>query len=507
MKLFFSDRIKDVDVNTIKYEPISSLNLMERAALNCFDWICANVNLSKKIVVFAGVGNNGGDALVIARMLCNIKAEVQVCFLKFSENISPDCHHNINALLALNIPVLNVHSFEDINDVNLSDSIIIDGIFGSGLSKPVVGWIGKIIEKINNSNSTIVSIDTPSGLFGEDNLSNKKQNGAIVKATHTLTLEQPKIAQLFAENNCYVGKLHIISIGLHAKAKDEVESAFYYLDNSFVKSLIKERPNYSHKGTYGHVIVIAGKYGMMGANVLAAKAAYKAGCGLVTSQVPVKGVDVMQISVPEALLFIDESDYIITQISEEINRYSAVLFGPGVGSKCNTKKAFQQLLTTAKIPLVIDADGLNIISENKALLDLLPENTILTPHPKEFERLFGKFDDPFSRVQFMQSQCVKRKINIIYKGANTIIVTSTGACFFNSTGNSGLATGGSGDVLSGIVTSLLAQGYNYCHAMCVGVWIHGKSADIAVNDMAEHSVIASDIINYLGKTIKSLIDE
>ena len=147
MKLFFSDRIKDVDVNTIKYEPISSLNLMERAALNCFDWICANVNLSKKIVVFAGVGNNGGDALVIARMLCNIKAEVQVCFLNFSENISPDCHHNINALLALNIPVLNVHSFEDINDVNLSDSIIIDGIFGSGLSKPVVGWIGKIIEK------------------------------------------------------------------------------------------------------------------------------------------------------------------------------------------------------------------------------------------------------------------------------------------------------------------------------------------------------------------------
>ena len=507
MKLFLSDKIKDVDANTIKYEPISSLKLMDRAAVNCYKWICANVNLSKKIVVFAGVGNNGGDALVIARMLYNTKADVQVCFLNFSDKISPDCQQNLNVLSELNIPIHYFDSFENIEAVNLSDSIIIDGIFGSGLSKPIVGWVGKIIERINNSNSTIVSIDTPSGLFGEDNSANQKQNGAIVKATHTLTLEQPKIAQLFAENHCYVGKLHIVPIGLHARAKEEVESSFYFLDNLFVKSIIKERSKFSHKGTYGHVIVIAGKYGMMGANILATKAAYKTGCGLVTSQVPVKGVDVVQISVPEALLFIDESDYIITQISEEINGYSAVLFGPGVGSKNNTKKAFQQLLSTATIPLVIDADGLNILSENKALLDLLPKNSILTPHPKEFERLFGKFDDPFLRVLFMQNECVKRKINIVYKGANTIIVTSTGSCFFNSTGNSGLATGGSGDVLSGIVSSLLAQGYDYCHAMCAGVWIHGKSADIAVNDIAEHSVIASDIINYLGKTIKSLIDE
>lgn len=503
MKLFLTDNIKLLDSKTISYEPITSLQLMERATTYCFDWICNNIELNRKIAVFAGIGNNGGDALAIARMLCNIDKEVEVFFVLFSDKITDDCNENLKSIVNLKIPIIYINPKKDIITLNLHDTLIIDGIFGSGLSKPIDGWVAEVIKSINESNSEVISIDMPSGLFGEDN-TNK---GQIVKATHTLTLEQPKLSQLFAENSEFIGDLHIVPIGLHPQAKLEISTMFNYLQQSDIKLLIKSRSKFSHKGTFGHAYIFAGKYGMMGANVLATKAAYRTGCGLVTSHVPVKGVDIVQVSVPEALLSIDESDYILTSISDNINDYSAVLFGPGVGCKCNTVKAFKRLLEIVKVPLVIDADGLNIISDNKEMLDSLPINTILTPHPKEFERIFGKFDDPFKRVVFMQKECIDRQINIVYKGANTIIVTSKGECFFNSTGNSGLATGGSGDVLSGIIVSLLAQGYSCTETMQIGVWIHGLAADIAVGDLCEHSLMAHDVINYISKSITTTINE
>ncbi len=501
MKLFFSDQIKQLDAKTIEYEPISSTDLMERAACACYDVIMCNYSDSSSFTIFAGTGNNGGDALVIARKLVEAGKIVKVFVIKYSEHLSEDFKINYIRLEELNVDITELTGFDCKELVVGKNSVIIDGIFGSGLTRPVTGWLADIIDLINMSELTVISIDAPSGLFGEDNksvLNNSKAR--VVNADLVLALEQPSLSLMFAENYDFVSKFTIVPIGLSNKAKAEIDTDYQMITNEYVKELLKVRSPYSHKGTFGNVLVVAGKYGMMGAATLCAKSAYRAGSGLVTLHVPAKCVDIAQVTVPEAIMCIDESDYIFTGITD-IERFSAIAVGPGLGCKPNTIKGVIELLKCNK-KIVIDADALNILSEEENWEAIIPESAILTPHPKELERLFGTFTDSYSRVVYLKKWCKDRRVAIVIKGAYTTVIDNNGKVYINTTGNSGMASGGSGDVLSGIIVSLLGQNYSVSEAACIGVYIHGLSADIALNVQSEESMIASDIIENIGSAFK-----
>jgi NAD(P)H-hydrate epimerase len=504
MKLFFSDQIKQLDAKTIEYEPISSVNLMERAACACYDIIINRYKDSSSFTIIAGTGNNGGDAFVIARKLAEAGKRVKVFVVKYSDNLSDDSFVNYEKLKKLNVYIKELTSTDKelIIDKN---SIVIDGIFGSGLSRAVTGWLADIINSINTSDAAIVSIDIPSGLFGEDNrLVYDNKDAKVVEADLVLALEQPSLSLMFPENYMFVKEFVIVPIGLSNIAKSEIVTDYYMLTEQNIGTLLKERLPYSHKGVFGNVLVVAGKYGMMGAATLCAKSAYRTGSGLVTLHVPSKCVDIAQIAVPEAIMSVDESDYIYTGVSDT-DHFSAIVVGPGLGCKPNTRKGLLELLKSDK-KMIIDADALNILSEEDDWEKLIPESSILTPHPKEFERLFGKFADSYSRIIYLKRWCNEKSVTVVIKGAHTTIIDNAGDVYINSTGNSGMASGGSGDVLSGIIVSLLGQGYSVSEASRIGVYLHGLSADMALEKQSEESLIATDIIENIGSAFNYIRD-
>jgi len=379
--------------------------------------------------------------------------------------------------------------------------IVIDGIFGSGLNKPLDGLAKSIVGQINRSGATVISIDMPSGLFGEDNSHNDLSG--VIRANYTLTFQMPKLSFLFAENNPFVGDLLVLPIGLHPEAIDQTESKYFYLDQAFISGKIKKRSKYSHKGTYGHALLIAGSYGKMGASVLASRTCLRSGVGLLTSHVPRLGYEIIQNSVPEAMTSIDKDDQVFSE-APELQSYSAIGIGPGLDRKPKTQLAFRKLLRTKPAKLVIDADALNIMSENKDWYELLPENTILTPHPKEFERLAGPSANSWERLQIQIRFSEKYKVILVVKGADTCITLPDGRVFFNPTGNPGMATGGSGDVLTGLILGLLAQAYTPEEAALIGVYLHGLAGDLAATENGQQALIAGDITNQIGKAFLRL---
>ena len=498
MKLFNVNQIAVIDKDTIEHEPIESIDLMERASLAIFKKLKEIFSNDNKFVVVVGTGNNGGDGLAVARMLHIEGYTVKVVLIEISNKLSPDCKNNLNRLKSLiNVNVLTV---SNINEFKLENNeIIIDALFGSGLSRPIEGLALEIIKKINTSGSKIVSIDLPSGLFGEDNSMNNTDG--IVKANLTLTLQFPKISFFFAENNVFTGKLFVLPIGLHPEVLISESSLFHYLDETEVKSFLKVRETFSHKGTYGHALLISGSYGKMGAAILASKACMRSGVGLLTTHIPKCGYEIMQTAIPEAMVSTDTSENFISELPS-IKNYSAIGIGPGIDIHELTKELVHKLLSTSELPIVIDADSLNILSENKKLLKILPENSILTPHPKEFDRLAGVSETTFERHQKAITFAKKYKVIIDLKGAFTQVICPDGKCFFNSTGNPGMATGGSGDVLTGIILGLLSQGYLPIEAALLGVYIHGLSGDLAEINSGQESIIASDIIDNIGNAYK-----
>lgn len=501
MKIFRSDQIREIDKYTIEHEPVSSVDLMERAAVQLFNWISQRFRRSDHFVVFVGPGNNGGDGLVLSRMLSLNGYNSEVYFVKVSEKTSPDWKLNHKRLAEESDIELKNISDVDHFPVITSDDIIIDALFGSGLTRPVDGLVFNVIKHINNSGATVVSVDMPSGLFGEDNTRNNYE--AIIRADVTLSFQFPKLSFMFAETASLAGEWVVLPIGLDASAIRNTPSPYTIIYNSDIAPLLKKRKKFDHKGTFGHGLLIAGSTGKMGAAVLGASAALRAGIGLITCHIPSGGNIIVQSAIPEAMVIPDKSENNIMDVGST-DRFDSIGIGPGLGTTAESQKMLQRLLSECKKPIVIDADALNILSMNKSWLSLLPAEAILTPHPKEFERLAGSSGNSFERLQKQIRFSKEFKCIVVLKGAQTSISVPGGKVMFNSTGNPGMATAGSGDVLTGIILSLLAQGYSPENAAVTGVYLHGTAGDIAAEKSGLESIIASDIIKCIGKAFNKI---
>ena len=501
MKIFTTSQIADLDQYTIENEPISSIDLMERASRKFFDRFISTFYNIDRISVFAGPGNNGGDALAIARMLITVNYKVDVFIPDFGKTPSECFTINLNRLKEVadnsQIKIVYFQIFPTISDYQ----IIIDGLYGSGLSRPLSGFAADLVRHINHSGIPIVSIDIPSGLMGEDNTNNDPS--AIIRASTTYTFQFPKLSFFFKENEEFTGKWEILPIGLHPEGIEQKSTCWYYSDAKTVAGILKPRGTFSHKGTYGHALLVAGSYGKMGAAVLAAKSCLRSGVGLLTVHLPQSGNQIIQTVVPEAMVSIDQSDNLVSDITLNV-AFKAVGIGPGLGQAHGTVNALRKLLETYKSPMVIDADALNILSSNPEMLSLISENSILTPHPIEFDRFAGVSGSGFERLQNAMNFAKKHHLILILKGAYTAIVFPDGNCWFNSTGNPGMATGGSGDVLTGILTGLLAQGYTPGETAILGVYLHGLAGDFAVHSSSMESIVAGDLAENLGKAFTCL---
>ncbi len=501
MKILTTELIREADSYTIANEPIKSIDLMERAATRLFEWIMENYP-NNKFAIFVGPGNNGGDGLALARLLANNKNEVRVFEVNFTDKRSEDFIINYNRLKITGVKIEKISTEDDFP--KLSDSeIVIDAIFGSGLSRPAKGLAAGIIQKINNGINPIVSIDVPSGLFAEDNSENCEYN--IILADHTLTFQFPKLSFLFPENEIFVGNWYVLDIGLHPDFIKTVDSPYQLTELENIKPYIIPRTPFAHKGDFGHALLIAGSYGKMGACILAARAILRSGVGLLTVHVPSKGYGIIQTAVPEAMVSIDNDAKIFTNLPR-LNNFNAIGIGPGLGVHKTSHNAFLKLLKT-NLPLVIDADGLNLIAKNPEWIKLIPPDSILTPHPKEFDRLVGESFNSYERLQKQIKLAKEIKSVVIVKGHFTAIALPDGKVYFNTTGNPGMATGGSGDVLTGIILSLSAQGFLPEEAALTGVFIHGLAADMAVETVSQTALTASDIIDYLPEVFKMMEDD
>ncbi len=495
MKIFRSGQIREIDQITIKNEPVASVDLMERAAGQLFKWYTRNFDRTRRVIVFAGPGNNGGDGLALARLLSSSRYAVEVCYIMTSGKTSDDWNTNYQRLEKETSVIFNTIADIEKFPVIGYDDVVIDAIFGTGLQRPAEGLAKLVIQRINHIDCTVISIDIPSGLFGEDNGLNNPE--AIINADFTLSFQFPKLSFMFAENNKYVGEWIILPIGLNRNAIHSVDTPYTFLENDFIRSLLRIRKKFDHKGNYGHGLLIAGSYGKMGAAILGARAALRTGIGLVTCHIPACGSQIIQTALPEAMVQIDKEDRIVSEL-DNTEPFNAVGIGPGIGTDPVTREALHKLLLIPGRPTVIDADAINILGMNKEWLPALLQETILTPHIKEFERIAGKTGNSFQRLEKQVEFAKENKCYVVLKGACTSISTPDGKVYFNSTGNPGMATAGSGDVLTGMILSLLAQGYSPENAAIAGVYIHGLSGDIAAAKSGYESIIASDIIDNIG---------
>jgi NAD(P)H-hydrate epimerase len=502
MKVFNTAQIHDLDAYTVRHEPVASIDLMERAAKGCTAWIHGRFPRQASIVVFAGPGNNGGDGWAIARLLTSGgHIDVTLFYIDEGRALSPDAAVNRKRLEEQGLVQIMSITGEDELPVLRQEQIVIDALFGSGLKGPLQGLAARLVEHINRSGSTVVSVDIPSGMHGDDN--SDFSGSAIIRATYTLSLEFPKRSFFYAENQHYTGDWHIISIGLHAGIVEEMETPFHYLTRGDLAGNIPKRRKFSHKGTYGHALLVAGSYGMLGAAVLAARACLRSGAGLLTTHVPAAGYPVVQAAVPESVFSIDPDPHCWTSLPATGN-YSAAGAGPGIGTAPATGKSLASLLERTTVPMVLDADALNLLARNPGLLLHVRPNTILTPHPGEFDRLAGKSPDGFTRNQKQIEMAREKRLIIILKGAFTSIAMPDGTCFFNSTGNPGMATAGAGDVLTGVILSLLAQGISPADAALTGTYLHGLAGDLAEAHSGQQALIASDLVENLGNAFKTL---
>ena len=501
MKIFRSEQIREIDDYTIRYEPVASADLMERAAGQLYAWIAARFGRSHRFVILAGPGNNGGDGLALARMLILNRYDVKVFHVKFTDRNSSDWEINRARLEKVTGQPLEVISSMDQFPVTGDDDIVIDAIFGTGLNRPADGVPAMIIAGVNKIRGLKISVDIPSGLYGEDNAANRADS--IVRAAHTLTFQFPRLAFMFPENAPYAGEWTVLPIGLHPDAIRNTATPYRYLETDDIRPLLKIRNKFDHKGNYGHGLLAAGSPGKLGAAILGAGAALRTGIGLLTCHVPASAAPVIHSAVPETMVAADPDPLVITDTGST-DPYSAVGAGPGFGTAPETQKALLRLMEGCRKPMVIDADALNILALNKDWYAYLNDSIILTPHPREFERLAGKSQGGYARLRQQMDFSREHNCIVVLKGAHTSVTTPDGSVFFNSTGNPGMATAGSGDVLTGILLSLLAQGYSPVNAAITGVFLHGLAGDIAAGESCYESLIATDIINSIGKAFNRI---
>ncbi len=511
MKILTAKQIHRTDAATIEHEPIASIDLMERAA-RAFTKAFVRVfpDQRQPVMVFAGPGNNGGDALAVARLLHEQHYAVRAFTVNTKDEFSPDCQTNLDRLSKL-ITVYAIRTEDDKPEIP-ENAVIIDGLFGSGLSRPATGLFARVIDHINASQASVAAIDIPSGLFCDEPVPDAQ--AAIICARYTFTFQLPKRCFFLPQNGVHTGHWQVIDIGLNQYFIDDTYTDYFYVEENMVKPLIKKRQKFSHKGTYGKAMLIAGGYGKMGAAILCSRACLRTGVGLLTVHVPECGYQIIQTAVPEAMALVDDDARYFSRLGKDkasdLSGYDVVGVGPGISTEEKTASAVADLLREAKKhnqPMVLDADVLNICGKHKFLLNLIPPRSILTPHPIEFERITEKPNDDFHRLELAREFTQRHNVYIVLKGAFTATVTPEGKVYFNSTGNPGMATGGSGDVLTGIITSLLAQDYVPLHAAMFGVYLHGLAGDLAAAKVGEEALIASDIIDHIGEAYRAIQQE
>jgi hydroxyethylthiazole kinase-like uncharacterized protein yjeF len=503
MKIFSAAQIYEADNVTAKKQGISSVELMERAGLAIFNWMHLRMQGAQvKINIFCGIGNNGGDGLVLGRHLIQHGYNVEIFIVNYSTKRSKNFLLNYDRIKEAtkswpsllnegdNFPALN------------KDDIIVDALFGIGLNRPPNAWVIGLMQHINQSQAYIASIDIPSGLFVDQLPTNLD---AVIKAGYTLSFQAPKLVFFLPETAVFTEQWEVIDIGLDQAYLMETEVESQLIGKNEILPIYKPREKFSHKGSFGHCLIVGGSYGKIGAVQLAARSALKVGSGLLTSFLPKCGYLPLQTALPEAMVVTDDNENFITNINPQISP-TAIGIGMGMGVEKDTILAFEAFLKINEAPLVIDADALNILAIDKALLKLLPTGTVLTPHPKELERLIGKWKNDFDKIKKAKKFATKYQLVLLIKGANSITVFEN-KLYVNTTGNPGLATAGSGDVLTGMITGLIAQGYNPLEASLMGVYLHGKAADIAVENLSYQALLASDVIDYIGDAYLDLFKQ
>ncbi len=504
MKILSAEQTQRADATTIARASISSLELMERAAQE-FVYCFTETFPAKQrpVYVFCGPGNNGGDGLAIARLLADRLYQVQTWVVTGGGNVSPD-HAANRQRWSGEPPIETITTADDIPALP-EQAVVIDGLFGSGLSRSAEGVFAEVIAAINASKATVVAIDVPSGLFADQATPGE---AAVVRATYSFTFQWPKLAFLLPQNQVYVGHWQVLNIGLDRQFVAEAITNYYYTDEAALAGVRKRRAPQSHKGNYGKALLIAGSYGKIGAAVLSASACKRGGIGLLTVHVPECGYATLQTTVPEAMVTVDAHRHHFSGLDTGLmDAYNTVGIGPGLGTAPETKSAMQGLLLAMRerhLSLVMDADALNICGEHRTLLHQLPEQTILTPHPKEFERLTEPARDDFHRLELLHEFCKTYQVHLVLKGGPTAVGAPDGRVYFNSTGNPGMATGGSGDVLTGLITALLGQGYEPLDAARLGVYVHGLAGDLAAEQLGYEALTASDLVKFFGKAFQEL---
>lgn len=491
MKILTAAQIRQLDAYTIEHEPISSYDLMERASISFAKKVMERWERSVVLTVFAGHGNNGGDALAVSRILSKEGYRLKVYLFNTKGNLSPDCQENRRRIHDCR----NVEFYEITNSFNppvlKEDDVVIDGLFGTGVSRPLSGGFASVVKYINDSPATVVSIDVPSGLMCEDNEGNVDSH--IIKARYTFTFQYPKLSFFFPENEEYVGHWEVIDIGLKDPFTEETSTPYYLLESNAAHSMLRNRSRFVHKGSVGHALLIAGKKGMVGAAVLAARACLRSGAGKVTVRTPECNVLPLQISVPEAVLSVDPGATCFSR-SFDMQGYDALAIGPGLGTETETAQAFVEQMSMSKIPAVIDADAINILGSHRGWIAQLPKGSILTPHKKELFGLISTTVNSYDQLMKTIDLCKRQQIHVVIKGAFSAVVCPDGCVYFNPTGNPGMATAGSGDVLTGIILALVAQKYPPLDAVRLGVYLHGLAGDVAAERLGYEGVVASDIV-------------
>ena len=494
IKIFPTIQLKELDAYTIENEPVSSIDLMERASRALARAMSERWSAETPFTVFAGPGNNGGDALAVSRLLAERGCRVEVYLFNTKGTLSPDCETNKERLAG--VAGIDFHEIttQFVPPVLTAEHVVVDGLFGSGLNKPLSGGFAAVVKYINTSPATVVAIDVPSGLMGEDNTYNIQAN--IIRADLTLSLQLPKLAFLFAENAPFVGEWQLLDIGLSEEAIEENETDLALTEHEDVASMLKPRGKFAHKGNFGRALLIAGSQGMAGASVLAARACLRSGVGLLTVHIPFCNNFIVQTSVPEAMTEIDIND-VRFSCATDTDDYQAVGIGPGLGKAGDTEAALLEQIESCQTPMVGDADALNLLGEHRSYIGRLPKGSILTPHPKELERLVGKCQNSYERLTKARELARSAGVHILLKGAYSVIIAPSGKCWFNPTGNPGMATGGSGDVLTGVVLALLAQGYDAETAARMAAYVHGLAGDIACKKHGVMGMTAGDIVTCL----------
>jgi NAD(P)H-hydrate epimerase len=491
MKILSAQQIHNWDAYTIANEPITSIDLMERAAQACTDHIFQQQLVDRQFKIFCGKGNNGGDGLAIARQLLLQHYNVSVYIIEFGAVGTEDFQTNLNRLHELDMDIRFIQSEEFFPAIDEHD-VVIDALYGSGLNRPLKDLNAALIEHINRSKTFVISIDVPSGMF----IDKSSVGNVVIKANITLTFQCMKLCFMVAENADNTGELIILDIGLLPAFAETAETNYQLVTKQFIQSIYKPRKPFSHKGTYGHALIIAGNKGKMGAALMATHACLRTGAGLTTVNAPENYLSAAHTYLPEAMCKLREDGL-------DFKNINAVGIGPGLGTEDDAKKIVASTLEQFKKAIVIDADALNIIGSDKTLLKQITPESILTPHPKEFERIFGKAANDFERMETALQQSAQCNCIIVLKGRYTLIAHK-GNGWFNTTGNAGLAKGGSGDILTGILAALLAQQYQPLQAALLGIYIHGFAADITLEKQSEESMLARDVVENLGAVFNDL---